>query len=40
MAMTLSLQALVQAFHFPYPGLGHIVQQGGAWQWQPIETVG
>jgi glyoxylase-like metal-dependent hydrolase (beta-lactamase superfamily II) len=28
--------ALVQAFHFPFPGLGHVIQKGDAWQWQPI----
>jgi glyoxylase-like metal-dependent hydrolase (beta-lactamase superfamily II) len=33
-------RALVHAFHYPYPGLGHIVPQGDAWQWQPIETAG
>jgi len=33
-------RALVQAFHFPLPGLGHIAQQGDAWRWQPIETEG
>ena len=31
---------LVLAFHFPFPGLGHVVQKGEAWQWQPIETMG
>jgi glyoxylase-like metal-dependent hydrolase (beta-lactamase superfamily II) len=31
-------KALVYAFHFDWPGLGHIVQKGDAWQWQPIET--
>jgi len=31
-------KALVHAFHFPFPGLGHIVQKGEGWQWQPIET--
>ena len=30
-------KALVFAFHFPFPGLGHIVQEGDAWQWRPIE---
>ena len=30
-------QCLVQAFHFPFPGLGHVIQRGDAWQWQPIE---
>ena len=33
-------KALVLAFHFPFPGLGHIVQRGEGWQWQPIETRG
>jgi glyoxylase-like metal-dependent hydrolase (beta-lactamase superfamily II) len=28
--------AIVLAFHFPFPGLGHIVQKGDAWGWQPI----
>ncbi len=31
-------KALVLAFHFPFPGLGHVVPERGAWQWQPIET--
>lgn len=31
-------KALVLAFHFPFPGLGHVVRKGKAWQWQPIET--
>jgi len=29
-------EALVFAFHFSFPGLGHIVQRGEEWQWQPI----
>ncbi len=29
-------KALVLAFHFPFPGLGHAVPRGTAWQWQPI----
>jgi glyoxylase-like metal-dependent hydrolase (beta-lactamase superfamily II) len=33
-------KALGQAFHFPFPGLGHIIPKGEAWQWQPIETAG
>jgi glyoxylase-like metal-dependent hydrolase (beta-lactamase superfamily II) len=28
--------ALVQAFHFPFPGLGYVIQAGDAWRWQPI----
>ena len=31
-------RALVIAFHFPFPGLGHITQDKGVWQWQPIKT--
>jgi glyoxylase-like metal-dependent hydrolase (beta-lactamase superfamily II) len=30
-------KAVVLAFHFPFPGLGHVVQKREAWQWQPIE---
>ncbi len=33
-------KALVLAFHFPFPGLGHVVQKGERWQWQPIEMIG
>jgi len=33
-------KALVLAFHFPFPGLGHVVQKGEGWQWQPIDTTG
>jgi len=33
-------KTLVQVFHFPFPGLGYIVQKGERWQWQPIETTG
>lgn len=29
-------QALVLAFHFPFPGLGRVVPKGEAWQWQSI----
>ena len=29
-------KTLVLAFHFPFPGLGHVVQKGEGWQWQPI----
>jgi glyoxylase-like metal-dependent hydrolase (beta-lactamase superfamily II) len=31
--------ALVLAFHFPFPGLGHILQKGEGWQWQPVATM-
>jgi len=33
-------KALVLAFHFPFPGLGHVVQKGTGWHWRPIETTG
>lgn len=33
-------KALVFGFHFPFPGLGHVVQKEEGWQWQPIETTG
>jgi len=29
-------KALVLAFHFPFPGLGHVVRKGEGWQWQPV----
>jgi glyoxylase-like metal-dependent hydrolase (beta-lactamase superfamily II) len=29
-------KALVLAFHFPFPGLGHVVRKGTTWHWQPI----
>jgi glyoxylase-like metal-dependent hydrolase (beta-lactamase superfamily II) len=32
-------KALVLAFHFPFPGMGHVVQRGEKWQWQPIEMI-
>jgi glyoxylase-like metal-dependent hydrolase (beta-lactamase superfamily II) len=31
-------EALVHAFHFPFPGLGHVIQKGAGWQWKPIEA--
>ena len=27
---------LVHAFHFPFPGLGHIAKSDDTWRWQPI----
>jgi glyoxylase-like metal-dependent hydrolase (beta-lactamase superfamily II) len=33
-------KALVLAFHFPFPGLGRVVQKGEGWKWRPIETTG
>lgn len=31
-------KALVFAFHFPSPGLGHIIKKGERWQWKPIKV--
>ena len=28
-------KALILAFHFPFPGLGHVEQKGYGWLWQP-----
>ncbi len=31
-------RTLVHAFHFPFPGLGHVVQKGNGWEWQPVRA--
>jgi len=31
-------KAMVLAFHFPFPGLGHVVQKAEGWGWCPTET--
>lgn len=28
--------ALVMAFHFPFPALGHVVPKGDGWEWRPM----
>jgi glyoxylase-like metal-dependent hydrolase (beta-lactamase superfamily II) len=33
-------KSLVLACHFPFPGLGRVVQKGKSWLWQPVETTG
>lgn len=33
-------KALVLAFHFQFPGLGHVNQKDDTWQWQPISEIG
>lgn len=38
LARIVAERALVIACHFPFPGLGHVIQKGAAWQWQPLET--
>ena len=32
-------KSLVMAFHFPFPGLGHVLPKGAGWQWQPHESL-
>jgi len=36
--MAFADKALVLAFHFPFPGLGHIVRKGKMWRWQPVRS--
>lgn len=33
-------KTLMFAFHFPFPGLGHVVKKRERWRWQPIDTRG
>ena len=33
-----SENALVHGFHLPFPGLGHIVETGSSWRFEPITT--
>lgn len=35
--MTADSGSLVLVYHFEFPGLGHIVQDGDGWKWQPLE---
>jgi glyoxylase-like metal-dependent hydrolase (beta-lactamase superfamily II) len=30
-------EVLVHAFHFPFPGVGHIIPGENQWKWQPVE---
>ena len=39
LSRAVSEEALVLAFHFPFPGLGRIVHKGEGWQWQPTERL-
>ncbi|HUT69808.1 MAG TPA: MBL fold metallo-hydrolase [Desulfatiglandales bacterium] len=38
LTMAAARKALVLAFHFPFPGLGRVVQKGDGWKWRPMET--
>ena len=31
---------MLLAFHFPFPGLGHVIPKDETWRWQPLETRG
>jgi len=33
-----SEKVMLLIFHFPFPGLGHVTQEGEAWKWQPIRV--
>ena len=32
-------KVLMIASHFPFPGLGYVIQKAEGWQWQPIKTM-
>ena len=32
-------KALMLGFHFPFPGLGHVIKKGTGWQWQPVRRL-
>lgn len=32
-------KSLLMAFHFPFPGLGHVSPMGVGWQWHPLEAL-
>jgi hypothetical protein len=38
MDMAVAGNILVQASHFPFPGLGHINRKDDEWRWKAIET--
>jgi len=35
--MTAESGSLALIYHFEFPGLGHIIQDGDGWKWQPLE---
>jgi glyoxylase-like metal-dependent hydrolase (beta-lactamase superfamily II) len=35
--MASTAKDMVIAFHFPFPGLGHIVREGKSWRWRPLK---
>jgi len=32
-------QTMVMGYHFPFPGLGHVVRQGNAYRWEAAQWV-
>lgn len=36
--MAVERDALVMAYHFEFPGLGHIVENGTGYQWKPVSS--
>lgn len=34
--MAVERGCLVQVYHFDFPGLGHVLQDGDGWKWQPL----
>jgi len=33
-------KAILHTYHFPFPGLGHVIRKGDGWRWQPIKITG
>jgi hypothetical protein len=31
-------KTLLHGFHMDFPGLGHVVQNGKGWTWQPVDS--
>jgi glyoxylase-like metal-dependent hydrolase (beta-lactamase superfamily II) len=36
LARSAAEDSLVFGPHFPFPGIGHVIDRGGYWQWQPM----
>ena len=36
MRLAVNDHLLIFAYHFPFPGLGHVVEKGETWLWQPL----
>ena len=31
-------QLLIAGYHFPFPGIGRVIEQGASWRFVPIQT--